>query len=185
MEPAIRTRRKLIIASWPCLRIETKGKVSNLDYRRIVYEPEIATTKHGIRTIRRIVANAALTRIQLVVNNGHLQERRISTDSQTEEDGLSGRQKKNEQEHPVKRRNVKTSNECGKPKNNQVLLPNVAERLHEILADERSAAMPRRNGQFKSAAAALADRPAAGRRASAAAARVSRITAGAAAARRA
>jgi hypothetical protein len=83
---------------------KTKGKVSNLDYRRIVYESEIATTEHGIRTVRRIVANAALTRIQFVVNNGHLQERRISADSQTEEDGLSGRQKENEQEHSAKKR---------------------------------------------------------------------------------
>lgn len=64
-------------------------------------------------------------------------------------------------------------------------LPNVAERLHEILADERGAAMPRWNCQFESAAAALANRPAASRRAPATAARVSRVTAGATAAGRA
>ena len=65
------------------------------------------------------------------------------------------------------------------------VIPNVTERLHEILANERSAAMPRWDGQFKSAAAAFANRPAASCRTSTTAARVSCITARTTAASRA
>lgn len=62
--------------------------------------------------------------------------------------------------------------------------PNVAERLHEILADERGAAVHRRHSQFKGATFTLTGRPAAGRRATATAASVASVTARAAAAGR-
>ena len=64
-------------------------------------------------------------------------------------------------------------------------LPDIAERLHEILADEGGAAVRRRHGQFEGATPALAGRPAAGRRAAATAASVASVTARAAAAGRA
>lgn len=163
-----------------------KRESSYLDYRRIVYESKIATTEHGIRAIGRVVANAALTRIQLIVDNSHFEEGRITTNSQTKENRLGGGQKEDEQKHSAKDKS-NSINSCHHQtlKNEDVFLPNVAESLHEILADESGAAMPRRNGQFKCAAAALAHRPAAGRRAAAAAARIASVAAGATATSRA
>ena len=64
-------------------------------------------------------------------------------------------------------------------------LPNVAERLHEILANERSGAVRRGHCASERPAAPLAHHAAARRRAAAAAARVARLAARRAAARRA
>lgn len=70
---------------------ETKTENSNLNYCVVIYKPKITATVHEIRAVRRVVTDAALTRIQLIVNNGHLEKSRILSDSQTKDRCLEGR----------------------------------------------------------------------------------------------
>lgn len=74
-----------------------------LDYGCIVQEAKVTTTKHGVGAVGRVVAHAALARVQLIVDDGHLEKGRITTDGQTEQDGLCGRKHENEQKHPIGR----------------------------------------------------------------------------------
>jgi len=72
---------------------------SYLYNRLVVYKAQVAAAEHGVCARGRIVANAALARVQLIVDNSHLQKGRVATDGQAEENGLCSRQKENEQEH--------------------------------------------------------------------------------------
>ena len=73
-----------------------------LDNGGVIDESQIATTEHGVRTAGCVVANATLARVQFIVDDGHFQKCRVTTNGQTKEDRLSGRQQENKQKHSEK-----------------------------------------------------------------------------------
>lgn len=77
-------------------------KLFDLDDRRVVDKTEITTAEHGISAGRRVVANATLTRIQFVVNDGQLEERRISSQRKTRENNLNRWNQEDEEQHSIK-----------------------------------------------------------------------------------
>ena len=78
----------------------TNTKIINLNY--VVFNvAKVATAKHRIRAIRRIIADATLTRIQFVVDDANFKARWLVSESNIEDSGLEGRHEIDEDKYPL------------------------------------------------------------------------------------
>ena len=158
-------------------RLSLCGDFPYLNDRLIVYETQVAAAEHGVRARGRIVANAALGRVQLVVDDRHFQKGRITSNGQAEKNGLCGRQKENKQKHTAVIIKEKVS--CWVNYLNRKLLPllflvlpNISESLHKIFSNKSHCAVRRWRGQVESPATAFGRHARTGGRTTATATRV-------------